>query len=62
MDITAGFLVLLAVGGRYRTPLQTPTGSVIIPLDGMRGLTLIGTHARAVSYHGRHNPFSFRYL
>jgi hypothetical protein len=49
----AGSLALLAAGGGYRPPLQAPSAPVVIPLDGTRGLTLIGTHARAVSYQGR---------
>ena len=46
----AGSLALLAAGGGL--PLRTPSAPVVIPLDGTRGLTLIGTHARAVSYAG----------
>lgn len=49
----AGSLAVLAVGGGYRTSLQAPSVPVVIPLDGTRGLTLIRTHARAVSYLGR---------
>lgn len=51
--LVAGALVLLAASGGYRQPLQTPSPPVVFPLDGTRGLTLIGTHARAVSYQGR---------
>lgn len=48
--MAAGSLALLAAGGWQ---LQTPSGPVVIPLDGTRGLTLIRTHARAASYQGR---------
>ena len=47
--LAAGSLALAAGGWQ----LQMPSGPVVIPLDGTRGLTLIGTRARAVSYRGR---------
>jgi hypothetical protein len=51
--LAAGSLVLLAAGGGYRSRLQTPSAPVVISLDGTRGLTLLGTRARAISYRGR---------
>lgn len=51
--LAAGSLALLAAGGGHRPPSQTSSVPVVIPLDGTRGLTLIGTHARAVTYLGR---------
>lgn len=51
--LAAGSLALLAAGGGYRASRQTSSAPVVIPLDGTRGLTLIGTHARAVTYLGR---------
>jgi hypothetical protein len=51
--LAAGSLALAAAGGGYRSLSQTSSAPVVIPLDGTRGLTLIGTHARAVTYLGR---------
>ncbi len=53
-SLAAASIVLLATGvAGLRTPAQTPAPSVVVPLEGPQGLTLIGTHAQAVSYRGR---------
>jgi hypothetical protein len=53
LAFAAASLALLTAGGGYRLVAQTPSPPVVISLDGTRDLTLIGTHARAVSYQGR---------